>query len=336
MAVSFNKIMAPKKSNSEAQEKKRSLYTLELSSEEMDKLQDLIESGQLGDWSHYEVAYSLFAYKAEKLNIVGYKSGKLVVSGKRTEEFVQMTLEPQITGVVRLGYDEVNHPEWFELHAGCDESGKGDVFGPLISACVIADGDMVRAWLKAGIADSKKISDTKIIKLDKLIRETKGVVVKTVFARMEKYNQLYKKFGENLNKLLAWYHGKAINEALKARKAPWGVLDQFSKQKLVDPYVKKEHPEFNLISRTKAESDPVVAAASIVARATYIREMKALSEQTELELSKGASKQVLEQAKQIFENEGVEGLEQCAKMHFKTAYEARGLQPPEKPKFVKR
>ena len=53
-----------------------------------------------------------------------------------------MTLEPQITGVVRLGYDEVNHPEWFELHAGCDESGKGDVFGPLISACVIADGDM--------------------------------------------------------------------------------------------------------------------------------------------------------------------------------------------------
>ena len=328
--------MAEKKANSEAKEKKRSLYTLELSSEEMNKLQDLIESGQIRQWSHYEVAYSLFAYKSEKLNLVGYKSGKLVVSGKRTEEFVQMTLEPQITGVVRLGYDEVNHPEWFELHAGCDESGKGDVFGPLISACVIADGDMVRQWLKAGIADSKKITDSKILKLDKVIRETKGVVVKTVFARMEKYNQLYKKFGDNLNKLLAWYHGKALNEALKVRKAQWGVLDQFSKQKLVDPYVKKEHPDFNLISRTKAESDPVVAAASIIARATYIREMKALSEQTELELSKGASKQVLEQAKQIFKNEGVEGLEQCAKMHFKTTYEAQGLQPPEKPKFVKR
>ncbi len=317
-------------------EKKLSLYTLELSAEQMDKLQDLIESGQLGEWTHTEIAHTLFAYKAEKLTVVAYKSGKLVVSGKRTEEFVQMTLEPQITGEVRLGYDEVNHPEWFELHLGCDESGKGDVFGPLISACVIADGDMVRQWLKAGIADSKKISDTKIIKLDKLIRETKGVVVKTVFARMEKYNQLYGKFGENLNKLLAWYHGKAINEALKVRKAPWGVLDQFSKQKLVDPYVKKVHPQFELISRTKAESDPVVAAASIVARATYIREMNALNEQTELELSKGASKQVLEQAKQIFEREGVDGLEQCAKMHFKTVYEARGLKPPEKAKFVKR
>lgn len=322
--------------NKEDKEKKRSMYTLELSPEQMDKLQDLIESGQLRHMDHYSVNYALFAYKGEKLNIVGYKSGKLVVSGKRTEEFVQMTLEPQITGEVRLGYDEVNHPEWFELHAGCDESGKGDVFGPLIAACVIADGDMVREWLKAGIADSKKITDSKIVKLDKIIRETKGVVVKTVFARMLKYNQLYGKFGENLNKLLAWYHGRALNEALKVRPAPWGILDQFSKQPLVDPYVKKEHPNFKLISRTKAESDPVVAAASIVARATYIKEMKTLSIQAEMELSKGASKEVLKQATQIFENEGVDGLEQTAKMHFKTVYEAQGLKPPEKAKFVKK
>ena len=319
----------------ENKDKKLSLYSLEIKAQEMDKLQDLIESGQIGSWSYYQVDHSLFAYKSDKLNLVGYKSGKLVISGKRTEEFVQMTIEPQITGVVRLGYDEVNHPEWFELHAGCDESGKGDLFGPLISACVIADGDMVRNWIEAGITDSKKIADSKILKLDNLIRETNGVVVKTVFARMEKYNQLYYKFGENLNKLLAWYHGKALNEALKVRSAPWGLLDQFSKQKLVDPYVKKEHPEFKLISRTKAESDPVVAAASIVARATYIREMNVLSKQCEIELKKGASKIVQEQAKEIFENEGVEGLQQCAKMHFKTIFEVQGVKPPEKPKYIR-
>ncbi len=319
----------------ENKDKKLSLYSLEIKAQEMDKLQDLIESGQIGSWSYYQVDHSLFAYKSDKLNLVGYKSGKLVISGKRTEEFVQMTIEPQITGVVRLGYDEVNHPEWFELHAGCDESGKGDLFGPLISACVIADGDMVRNWIEAGITDSKKIADSKILKLDNLIRETNGVVVKTVFARMEKYNQLYYKFGENLNKLLAWYHGKALNEALKVRSAPWGLLDQFSKQKLVDPYVKKEHPKFKLISRTKAESDPVVAAASIVARATYIREMNVLSKQCEIELKKGASKIVQEQAKEIFENEGVEGLQQCAKMHFKTIFEVQGVKPPEKPKYIR-
>ena len=65
--------------------------------------------------------------------------------------------------------------------------------------------------------------------------------------------------------------------------------------------MRKRASKFKLISRTKAESDPVVAAASIVARATYIREMNALSIQAEIELSKGASKEVLEQATQIFE-----------------------------------
>jgi ribonuclease HIII len=55
-----------------------------------------------------------------------------------------------------------------------------------------------------------------------------------------------------------------------------------------------------------------------------------------MELSKGASKEVLKQATQIFENEGVDGLEQTAKMHFKTTYEAQGLKPPEKAKFVKK
>ena len=48
------------------------------------------------------------------------------------------------------------------------------------------------------------------------------------------------------------------------------------------------------------------------------------------------NKEVLKQATQIFENEGVDGLEQTAKMHFKTVYEAQGLKPPEKPKFIKK
>ena len=56
-------------------------------------------------------------------------------------------LEAEITGDPRMGHDEVHNPEWFELHAGCDESGKGDLFGPLVTACVIADGDMVRQWM---------------------------------------------------------------------------------------------------------------------------------------------------------------------------------------------
>ena len=258
--------------------------------------------------------------------MVGYKSGKLVVSGKRTEEFVQMTLEPRITGVVRLGYDEVNHPEWFELHALWWKWQRRCLRTTdfRLCDCRWRHGTPVA---ESGIADSKKITDSKILKLDKVIRETKGVVIKTVFARMEKYNRLYKKFGDNLNKLLTWYHGKALNEALKVRKAPWASSTNSPSKSSSTP-TSKRAPRFQPHLPHQSWVRPR-CRRRLHHRPSHLHpEMKALSEQTELELSKGASKQVLEQAKQIFENEGVEGLEQCAKMHFKPQYEAQGLQPP--------
>lgn len=310
------------------------MYTIKLDAAQMEKLGAYLDADHRGAWNHYEVAYSEFAFKGEKINVVGYQSGKLVVSGKKTEDFVRDILEAEITGDPRLGYDEVHHPEWFELHAGCDESGKGDLFGPLVTACVVADGDMVRAWMEVGVADSKKLTDSSILKLDKVIRQTKGVVIQTAFARMEKYNELYDKFGRNLNKLLAWFHGKSLNAALDERAAPWGLLDQFTKQKLVDAYV-KDREGFRLESRTKAESDPVVAAASIVARAVYVREMKRLSDVAGETLVKGASGKVLEQGKSIVSKHGAPALSQYAKMHFKTAYEAQGLEPPAKPAWSK-
>ena len=314
--------------------KKKMIYTIKLDDAQMDKLAERLEEDGSGAWLHYDVAYSLFAFKGEKVNVVGYQSGKLVVSGKNTEDFVRDILEAEITGEAKLGYDEVHNPEWFTLHAGCDESGKGDIFGPLVTACVVADGDMVRHWLELGVADSKKLTDGSILKLDKEISKTKGVVIKTAFARMPKYNELYNKFDRNLNKLLAWYHGKSLTQALDERPAPWGLLDQFTKQKLVDAYV-RERKDFKLVSRTKAESDPVVAAASIIARAVYVREMKRLSDEVGEALVKGASGRVLAQAKKIVEEKGADALKNFAKMHFKTAYEAQGLQPPAKPSWYK-
>jgi ribonuclease HIII len=107
----------------------------------------------------------------------------------------------------------------------------------------------------------------------------------------------------------------------------------------VDAYV-QDRKEFKLVSRTKAESDPVVAAASIVARAIYVREMKRLSDELKdvlggEELMKGASAKVLAQAKKIIAAKGPGELAGYAKMHFKTAYEAQGLEPPKKPAWSK-
>ena len=185
-------------------------------------------------------------------------------------------LEPEVTGEFLLGYEEVNNPNGSSLTPGLDESGKGDLFGPVVSACVIADGDMVRKWMDAGIRDSKTITDGAILKMAKTIAGTQGVVIKTAFTGMLKYNELYLKFGENLNKFLAWLHGRALNDALALRKPKWGLLDQFSKQPLCRNT--SEGEDFDLQMRTKAESDPVVAAASVIARATWLDQMKKLEE----------------------------------------------------------
>ena len=250
------------------------------------------------------------------------------MQGRGTEDFVTNILEPEVTGEILLGYEEVNNPEWFEPHAGLDESGKGDLFGPVVTACVIGDGDMVRSWMEAGIRDSKTITDGAILKMAKHIASTKGVVIKTAFTGMLKYNELYGKFGNNLNKMLAWLHGRALNDALELRKPDWGLLDQFTKQPLVQKYV--EGTGFDLQMRTKAEEDPVVAAASVIARATWLDQMKKLEALAGRPIPKGSGAQAKEVATQLFERLGEERMGEFCKMHFKTAYEAMGKTPPAK------
>jgi ribonuclease HIII len=296
--------------------KKKTLYTIKLDSAQLDRVSEICD-GRM--WEPYEVAYSRFAFKGPKVNIVGYESGKLVVQGKETEDFILNTLEPEVTGEAVFGYDEVVHPDWFEEHAGLDESGKGDFFGPVVSACVIAGPDEIREWITAGIRDSKTITDRKILELDRLIRGTRRAVVKTVFCGMHRYNDLMAKPGANLNKLLAWQHAKALEQALGARKVSWGLLDQFSKKDLVSGYFST--PEFELRMRTRAEDDPVVAAASVVARAEFVRQMGRLSERFGERLTKGAGPKVVDQAAAIVDKLGAPALRDFGKLHFRTAYE---------------
>ena len=308
-----------------AEKPKKTMYTIKLDDGQMEKLNFTLDSR---GWFPKEVQHARFAYNGDRVNVVAYTSGKVVVQGKMTEDFVQNVLEPEVTGEFLLGYEEVNNPEWFETHAGLDESGKGDLFGPVVSACVIADGEMVRKWMDAGIRDSKTITDGKIVTLNKLITETKGVVIKTAYTGMPKYNELYQKFGQNLNKFLAWLHGRALNDALAERRPDWGLLDQFSKQPLVQRHV--EDKSFDLRMRPKAEEDPVVAAASVVARATWLRQLRKLEVECGQKLPKGSGANAREKAKAIVGESGADALGNFCKLHFKTAYEAMGKTPPAK------
>lgn len=318
-----------KKKSADAEPPKMAIYTITLDEQQLEKLEALCDKRSYG---YHHVDHSLFAFKSkiEQLNIVAYKSGKVVIQGKGTEWFVQNHLEVEITGEALLGYDEVHNPEWYEPHAGVDEAGKGDLFGPLVSCCVIADGDMVRHWKEQGVKDSKALTDSSILRLERIILRTKGVVVKKTFATMQRYNEMMAKPAANLNKLLAWYHARSIQAALAQRKVDWGLLDQFSKVPLTQQQLKKDGCDFNLQMRTKAESDPVVAAASICARAEFVRQLQLLGKEFDMEFRKGAGAPVKQQATEFIERHGAHRLKDIAKVHFKTAYEVLGLPVPEK------
>ncbi len=327
--------MAKKAKNSDSEgPPKITLYTIALDDAQMEKLKEYCDFRL---WEFYAVDYARFAFKnkMQKVNLVGYNSGKAVISGKGTEDFVRDVLEAEITGEPRLGYDEVHNPEWFETHAGLDEAGKGDLFGPVVCATVIANGDIVRKWMEEGVRDSKRLSDPQILRLEKIIRRTKGAVVKTAFCGMGKYNQLMSRPQANLNKLMAWLHARALEEALQKKDVPWGMLDQFSKQPLVQKELKERGLKFDLRMRTHAESDPVVAAASIAARAEFVRQMQKLSKVFGEELKKGAGALVKAQASKLIGQLGPDALGDFAKLHFKTSYEVLGLPVPVKKAWVK-
>ena len=327
------------KQDSDGEPKKVAMHTLKLDAAQAEKLRQIVVAK---GWVSFPVEHSAFAFKGPDVNVVHYKSGKCVISGRGTEDFVKFSVEPDVTGQATLGYEEELNPDWFEEHAGLDESGKGDLFGPVVSACVVATGEMTREWIKLGIKDSKKLTDAKIAELDRVIRSTPGVSVKTTFARMAKYNELHSRFGKNLNRLLGWMHATSCEEALKdfetqhQRRPKWGLLDQFSEEPLVQKELARKGIEFDLRMRTKAESDPVVAAASIVARACFVRELERLSMDGGVTLPKGSGREAKEAGLELVGRLGPAILVNFAKLHFRTAYEVRGLEPPEAKPFIRR
>ena len=63
------------------------------------------------DWKPRTVPYARFAYESDKCNVVFYESGKLVVQGKGSQEFIEFVLEPEILKEVKLGYETVLNPD---------------------------------------------------------------------------------------------------------------------------------------------------------------------------------------------------------------------------------
>ena len=108
------------------------------------------------------------------------------------------------------------------------------------------------------------------------------------------------------------------------------LADQFGDERLILNALNEKGRKIHLDQRTKAESDVAVAAASIMARAQFVRMVEKLGEEAGMVLPKGAGVQVDETAAKLFEKGGRALLEKTAKIHFRNAYKAMGLPIPEK------
>jgi len=313
-------------------------YTGKLTDDQASALEAALRSR---NWKSRQVPYARFAFESDKTNIVFYESGKLVVQGKGTQEFIEFVLEPEILKEVKLGYETILNPDLLLPRLGIDESGKGDFFGPLCIAGVYINEKVINAWKDLGVRDSKNISsDKKIGELAEKIRKTDGCVVNTVVIGNEAYNRLYVKM-KSVNSMLAWGHARVIENllAVKHRMNPApvkAISDQFAASKsVIEKALMSLGKGFVLVQRHKAEADLAVAAASILARDEFVKGLAKLEQQFNVKLPKGASAAVDEAAKKIVDEQGAAALARVAKMHFRTALRAQGLPEPPKTEWRK-
>lgn len=314
-------------------------YTSKLTDEQAKALEKYLRDGS---FEFRDVPYAKYSAANDKVNVTFYESGKLVIQGKGTQEFIEFVLEPQILLEAKLGYETILNPDLLLPRIGVDESGKGDFFGPMCVAGVYVNESVLTQWKDKGIRDSKSIgSDKRISELADVIRKTQGCVSTVVPIGNEAYNRLYTTM-HTVNAILAWGHARVIENLMgqvhRMKPPPTrAISDQFSSTKdTVLQALMRLGRTIELVQRHKAEEDMAVAAASILARDEFVTRLRKLSKEYEMEFPKGASEAVVQAGRDFVARHGAENLPQVAKMHFRTANIVQGLPVPPKTEWKKR
>jgi len=199
-------------------------------------------------------------------------------------------------------------------HIGTDESGKGDYFGPLVIAGVFLPDEQEPVFRELGVKDSKRFSDNRVRELAEVLK--KGYKHSIVSIGPERYNELYARL-RNLNRILAWGHSRAIENILEEIPCRLAITDQFGDKVYVLNALMKKGKNIELVQKPKAEEDLAVAAASILARAEFLKRLYFLSQELGVDIPKGASPLVEEAGLKLVQMHGVQVLDKVAKKHFK-------------------
>ena len=294
-------------------------FTIPLSLPQQERLEQTLKQG---NYLPFSVPHTKIAVQGDKVSINLYNSGKLVVQGKGAQDWITFVLEPHILGEARIGYEHVHDPAAAQPHMGIDESGKGDFFGPLVIAAAYVDEKIADVFQSLNVRDSKAITSDKVAEdLAQKISDVLGRRFAIVTIGPAAYNRMYSKM-KNVNTLLAWGHARAIENLLEfVPDCPRALSDQFGPAHRIERALMEKGKKIKLEQRPKAESDPAVAAASILARAGFLRAIRQMSQKYGVTIPKGASANTQQVAVDLVSRHGPQILMEICKGHFRTADE---------------
>lgn len=222
--------------------------------------------------------YERLRAEAEGALFVVWRSGKLSYQGPRSRALLEEMVRS--AGIA---------PEQGPTEAGSDEAGKGEWLGPLVVAAVAVRPPASLALRLDGVRDSKELAGEARDKLaERVQRHATSTNVVSIGPR--RFNELWDEMharGQNLNDLLWWAHGKAL-EPVVAKVAQDAelvvVLDEFDRTRRAEREFPFLPAHAKLEQRPRAEDKLAVAAASVLARAERDRAVRELGQRLGLEL----------------------------------------------------
>lgn len=275
---------------------------------------------------------ALFRARKNGVVITGYKSGKVLFQGANVEsEFAKW--EKQQVNRQRTSRSKTESkfapPEslFSQNHIGSDESGSGDYFGLITACAVYVEAGQIEQLREIGIQDSKALSDRKVKQLAKQLLDL-HIPYSLIVLRNERYNELQRQ-GWTQAKMKTMLHHAVIEKVMEKRNvtSKEGILiDQFCPNDVFINYLTQENKLLfdHTYFMTKAEDYSIaVAAASIIARASSLKELDELSQFVGVDLLKGASAEVDRLAAQMMGEKGESILNKIAKIHFANTKKAK-------------
>lgn len=243
-----------------------------------------------------------------------YTSGKVLLQGEGAEKYASF-----------FGYQvvEENRGQNFPL-IGTDEVGNGSYFGGLAVVASFVTPDQHAFLRKLDVGDSKTLTDQKIRQIAPILKEK--IQHQALLLSPSKYNEV---IGDRYNavSVKVALHNQAIYLLLQKGVQPEKiVIDAFTSAKNYDKYLAQEANRFsNPISlEEKAEGKYLaVAVSSIIARDLFLENLENLGRELGYQLPSGAGTASDKVASQILQAYGMQGLNFCAKLHFKNTEKAK-------------